>query len=143
MGTCSECNIVISRGGLEVLTCVKCRILVHFACANFGILKKSFQKFKKGQVDYVCKICSPLPNSATSPVVSGNSSAIPGTTTLQDADGTGVVPPTLISVAALENAGTLPPGLAKLLRKVVSDGQSEVLAQSREISARFSKFETR
>lgn len=66
-GACPECDIVLYRGGPEVLACGKCGSLVHLDCAYLGISKKSVEKHKKAQVDYVCKVFSPLLTTLQAP----------------------------------------------------------------------------
>lgn len=94
-------------------------------------------------MDYVYKVCIPSPLSATSSLICANLIVSPGTIILQDVVRSGTVAPTSPSLASSGNVCTLPPGFAGRMREVVSEGQREALALSREILPKFSEFDTR
>lgn len=50
MKVCLECDLVISRGGLEVLVCAKCGNLIHSNCAYLSISKSYFETSKKANL---------------------------------------------------------------------------------------------
>lgn len=137
MVACVECDEQVIRGASDVISCDKCKNLIHLSCANINITKKQFEKLKKGANGYVCAKC----NGKVTGDISGSGDQAPNK--MSDNKHSGSKDPLALSVSQ-SNVSVLSTECLEAIQVAVKKGQSSLLSDiSKHMSKMFTAFESK